>query len=187
MATVSYRKNIISQLLNEDGVMISDHEGKAGLLWSAYKNRMGISLNPDMRFDLEQLIQVNMDFYSLIQPFSTEEIDRIVKDMPSDKAPGPDGFNGLFLKKCWPLIKQTFYDLCFDFFSGNLDLESINNSFITLIPKINNPETVNDFRPISLLNCSIKLITKILAERLQAIIFEFIHAKQYGLIKGRTI
>ena len=61
---------------------------------------MGISLNPDMRFDLEQLIQVNMDFYSLIQPFSTEEIDRIVKDMPSDKAPGPDGFNGLFLKKC---------------------------------------------------------------------------------------
>ena len=46
MATVSYRKNTISQLLNEDGVMISDHEGKAGLLWSAYKNRMGISLNP---------------------------------------------------------------------------------------------------------------------------------------------
>ena len=100
MATVSYRKNAISQLLNEDGVMISDHEGKAGLLWSAYKNRMGISLNPDIRFDLEQLIQVNMDFYSLIQPFSIEEIGRIVKDMPSDKAPGPDGFNGLFLKKC---------------------------------------------------------------------------------------
>ena len=53
MATVSYRKNSISQLQNENGVMISDHEGKAALLWTTYRNRMGVSLNPEMRFDLE--------------------------------------------------------------------------------------------------------------------------------------
>ena len=99
MATVSYRKNSISQLQNENGVMISDHEGKAALLWTTYRNRMGVSLNPEMRFDLEHLIQVNFDFSILILPISTEEVDRIVKLMPSDKAPGPDGFNGCFLKK----------------------------------------------------------------------------------------
>ena len=111
-----------------------------------------------------------MDLSSLVEPFTKEEIDQIVKHMPADKAPDPDGFNGLFLKKYWPLIKEDFYKLCFDFFDGQVNLESINTSFITLIPKVNSPETVNDFRPISLLNCSIKLLTKILADRLQRVI-----------------
>ena len=128
-----------------------------------------------------------MDFSSLVQPICREEIDRVVKLIPPDKAPGPDGFNGLFLKKCWPIIKESLYQLFEDFFHGNLDLESINTTFITLVPKIQNPVTVNDFRQISLLNCSIKLITKILAERLQALILDFIHANQYGFIRSRTI
>jgi hypothetical protein len=63
----------------------------------------------------------------------------------------------------------------------------LNESFITLVPKKNNPETVNDFRPISLLNSSIKLLTKILAERLQAVILHLLHANQYGFIKSRSI
>jgi len=33
-----------------------------------------------------------------VEPFSHEEIDNIVKKMPGDKAPGPDGFSGSFLK-----------------------------------------------------------------------------------------
>ena len=99
-------------------------------------------------------------------PFLKEEIDLIVKHLPSDKAPGPDDFNGLFLKKCWDIIKSDFYKLCEEFYNGELDLQSINNSYITLVPKISNPESINDYRPISLLNSSIKLLTKILADRL---------------------
>ena len=83
--------------------------------------------------------------------------------MPADKAPGPDGFNGYFIKSCWETIKGYFYSLCFDFFK---DLQSINNPFITLIPKTNNPVSVNYIRPISLLHCVLKIITKLLANRL---------------------
>ena len=104
-----------------------------------------------------------------------------------DKAPGPDGFNGMFLKKCWPLIKEDFYALCQDFFDFNINLENINGSYITLIPKVPTPEIVNNFRPISLLNCSIKILTKILAERLQKVILLILDANQYGSIKSRTI
>ena len=143
MATISYRRNAISQLRDENGNWIADHDGKAALLYLAYKNRMGVSLQPLMPFDLNQLINLNVDLSSLIEPFTKEEIDQIVKNMPSDKAPGPNGFNGLFLKKCWPFIKDDFYKLCFDFFNGQVNLESINTSFITLVPKINNPETVS--------------------------------------------
>ena len=82
----------------------------------AYKSRMGVSLNPQMHFDLQHLIQLDVDLSSLVEPFTIEEIDQVVKNMPADKAPGPDGFNGLFLKKCWPMIKEDFYKLCFDFF-----------------------------------------------------------------------
>jgi hypothetical protein len=76
--------------------------------------------------------------------------------MPPDKAPGLDGFNGIFLKKCWHIVKNNIYTLCDDFYNGTINLECINTSFITLVPKISNPEGVNDFRPISLLNGSLK-------------------------------
>jgi hypothetical protein len=66
-------------------------------------------------------------------------------------------------------------------------LEHINGSFITLIPKKDNPKTVNNYRPISLLNSSLKLVTKILATRLQKVIKSIIHQNQYGFIKDRTI
>jgi hypothetical protein len=107
--------------------------------------------------------------------------------MPSDHAPGPDGFNGAFFKRCWPIIKDDILRLCKDFADGNLNLESINGSLITLIPKKDNPRYVNDFRPISLLNYSLKFLTKLLANRLQAVILKVVHSNQYGFIKGRTI
>jgi hypothetical protein len=107
--------------------------------------------------------------------------------MPPDKAPGPDGFNGLFLKKCWQFIKEDFYRLCWSFYNNNASLESINNSYITLVPKKEAPESVNDFRPIALMNISLKLITKILANRLQMVILKLVHQNQYGFIRSRTI
>lgn len=187
MATIPYRKDTISQLQNDSGQMIMDHEGNAALLWTAYKNRMAVTNYPQMLFDLQDLIQMDIDLSDLVVPFTKEEIDRIVKITPPDKAPGPDGFNGMFFKKCWPLIKGDFYKLCEDFYNGTVSLESINNSYITLVPKVNNPETLNDFRAISLLNSSLKLLTKILAERLQKIILKLIHANQYGFIRSWTI
>jgi hypothetical protein len=54
-----------------------------------------------------------------------------------------------------------------DFFTGVVDLRALNNSFITLVPKVNTPTTINDFRSISLLNCVVKIITKLLGDRLQ--------------------
>jgi hypothetical protein len=66
-------------------------------------------------------------------------------------------------------------------------MEGINNSFIVLIPKMLNPETVNDYRPISLMNLAPKLVTKIMADRLQNEIISLVHKNQYGFIRSRTI
>jgi hypothetical protein len=79
--------------------------------------------------------------------------------------------------------------LCEDFFSGEVCLGSINSSYIALIPKKEHPQrvTLSDYRPISLLSTSIKLLTKLMANRLQKPIMRLIHKNQYGFIKTRTI
>ena len=67
------------------------------------------------------------------------------------------------------------------------DLKSINYSYITLVPKKTNPEKVTDFRPISLLNSTMKFLMKILSNRLQKVILKVVHRNQYGFIQRRTI
>jgi hypothetical protein len=84
-------------------------------------------------------------------------------------------------------MKNDFYKLCEDFFEGQGSLEGINNSYITLIPKKHNLETINDYKPISLMNISPKLITKILADRLQSEIKSLVHKNQYGFTRTRII
>lgn len=123
----------------------------------------------------------------LEEPVMQEEIDNIVKALPNNKSPGPDGFSNEFLKRCWPIIKQDFYDLCNGFYNGTVCLSSINSSYITRIPKVDFARTVSNFRPISLLNSPVKLITIILANRLHPIITALIHKNQYGFIRRRTI
>lgn len=142
MATISHRRNSIPQLLNEQGHWVQDHEGKAGLLWNAFKKRMGISSEPAMVLDVQSLVSAVPDLEELTLPFLHTEIDEIVRRMPTDKAPGPDSFNGMFMKRCWQIIKHDFHALCDEFYSRSANLECINNSFITLVPKVSNPDTV---------------------------------------------
>ena len=140
-----------------------------------------------MKFNLPALIRPTENLEHLTLPFTHEEIDSVIKEMPADRAPGPDGFSALFLKACWPIIKDDFYTLCSQFHAGDLNLQSINDGLITLMPKVGSPSTVNDYRPITLLNCCLKLITKLLANRLQKVILRIIHRYQYDFIHGRTI
>jgi hypothetical protein len=169
------------------GIDHFQHQAKADFLWDAYKDRMGRSEFYHMYYDLADLLVLDPNLGHLEPPFSREEIDAGIADLPNNKSHGPDGFNGEFLKKCWPTIKLDFYKPCEEFFEGNICLRSINSSYITLIPKNDSLAQVGDFRPISLFNSSIKLLTKLLAQRLQKIILRLIHQNQYGFIKTRSI
>lgn len=182
-----FRQNTITSLENQDGRLVYDHFQKAALLLERFKTKMGQTAEPQMQYNLEEMITAQEGRELISAPFTKEEIDNVVRHMPIDKTPGPDGFNGLFFKRCWHIIKEDIYQLCSDFFSANIRLEAIDSSFITLIPNSSNPTTPNDYRPISLLNSVLKLPTKLMADRLQAIIIPLIHKNQYGFIKTRTI
>ena len=131
-----------------------------------------------MHFDLQDLYENRGDpqlLKDLEKPSTHEEIDEVVKNLPSDKAPRPDGFNGDFIRACWDILAKDFYQLIQDFHEGKISLQSINASFITLVPKKDSPLSTNDYKPISLLNCTIKIITKLLANRLQTVISKLVH------------
>lgn len=187
MATISLRRNSIAQLVNADGAAITDHAGKVDLVWSSFKGKMGVTTSPSMLFNLQELINADDHLESLADHFQEADINAIIRRMPSDKALGPDRFNGHFLKTCWQIIKQDFYQLCEEFYNGQANLECINESLITLVPKNQNPESVSDYRPISILNSSLKIITKLLVDRLQGVILRLVHKNQYGFIRSRSI
>jgi len=128
-----------------------------------------------------------MDLEGLEADFSSQEIENVIRELPNNKSLGLDGFSNEFIKGCWPLISSDFHSLCQAFHNSDICLRSINSSFITLIPRIDSPISTNDYRPHSLLNSSMKIITKFLANRLQTKIQRLIHQNQYGFIQKRTI
>jgi hypothetical protein len=71
-----------------------------------------------------------------------------------------------------------------DFFEGKVNLQAINSSFITLIPKVNTPTNLNDFRPISLINCVVKIITKLLEDRLQSVVMPLVKVQDNSRLPG---
>jgi hypothetical protein len=165
-ATIKHKQNFITTLDDNFGNVLSGHEEKAALLWEAYKQRLGTSEFSHIYFDLSSLLEPVENLSCLEEPFLKEEIEGIIRDLSSDKSPSHDGFNGEFLRKCWPTVSKEFQ---WRFFDENICLQSINSSHIVLIPKKDNPCKVGVLRPISLLNSSIKLLTKILATRLKVI------------------
>jgi hypothetical protein len=120
-------------------------------------------------------------------PFTKEEIDKIIADLPINKSPGLNVFKWWIYEEILPIISQVFYDFCEAFFEWNICLRSINVSYIILVPKIDSPLGVGVYRPISLLNSSVKFITKSLSQRLQPVILSLIHSNQNGFIESRII
>lgn len=126
---------IASSENNADVEVVFSHEYKAKVLYESYKERLGTSHLSSMLFDLHSLLQPQENLHLLEDPFSVEKIDSIIKDLPSNKSPRPDMFNTDFMRKCWSTIAPDFYDLCKGFHEGTICMQSINGSFITLLPK----------------------------------------------------
>jgi hypothetical protein len=107
--------------------------------------------------------------------------------MNDNSSPGPDGFGPTFFKKHWDLVKHCLLDLMRDFHCLSSDLRPLNKSYIVLLPKKAGANKPDNFRPILLQNCSLKIHTKCLTLRLRPLIPFLVHPDQTGFISGRSI
>ena len=123
---------------------------------------------------------------SLEKEFTKEEVIQVLREMEGDKAPDPDGFIMAFFQKCWSVVEKDVMDV-FDYFHQHSVFErSMNASFLTLIPKKCNAVNIKDFCPISLVDSVYKLLSKVLANKLRAVLNNLISETQ-NLFGGRQI
>jgi hypothetical protein len=117
--------------------------------------------------DLEYLGLPSHDLSDLDAQIDENEVLESIMQLPSDKAPGPDGYTGRFYKVCWPIIKRDVMAVIAAIWCRKFQqFERLNTAFVTLIPKKEGAEEVKDFRPISLVHNIAKLVTKLMANRL---------------------
>ncbi|KAG6536581.1 hypothetical protein ZIOFF_001639 [Zingiber officinale] len=81
---------------------------------------------------------------------SIEELKRVVWEISEDSAAGLDGCSAAFYVACWDIIKEDLYQAIVEFFQGGSLPKGMAATTIVLIPKVDNAQCWQEFRPISL-------------------------------------
>jgi hypothetical protein len=162
--------------------------GKEGLIKDHLSSVMGKGPPRHRDFNWERLSFPTCDLASLGDDFSEEEVLAEIKSLPCDKAPGLDGFTGLFFKSCWGTIKEDILRVIHLF--SNLQAKNfhcLNTANIALLPKKDGAEALSDFHPISLIHGVAKLIAKMMSLCLSPFMNTLISKSQSAFIKSRSI
>jgi hypothetical protein len=92
-------------LKNGDGMLEWSHDQKEQIMYSHFKNLLGTKLQREETINWDLLELPHLSEACLDAPFTEAEIKRVVAELPTEKAPGPDGLTGLFYKSCWDIVK----------------------------------------------------------------------------------
>ncbi|XP_071728399.1 synaptotagmin-3-like [Rutidosis leptorrhynchoides] len=139
-----------------------------------------------IRGPLEKILNID-EASSLEVPFTLSEIHDAIRNCGGEKAPGPDGFNMKFFATHWDVVKEDLLAVFTRFWDVGEISKGCNSSFAALIPKKNDPLGFGDYRPISLIGCLYKILSKVLTKRLQRVISSVIDFEQSAYIKNRYI
>ncbi|CAN1829772.1 LINE-1 retrotransposable element ORF2 protein [Linum perenne] len=189
-ATVQRRKrNMITRLKDQNGEWIDEtvelERHISAFYMDLFKDERRVTDLSAMR-DYPTVIQSDIR-YKLEGPVTEMEIKSAVFQMGPTKSPGPDGYPGCFFQRHWNVVKDDLISEIRGFFASHRFPEGWNSTNLALIPKVRTPETIAQFRPISVANFRAKIISKILANRLKPYLPGMISELQSAFTGNRSI
>ena len=188
--TVRRRYNRVEGLQNQAGDWITEPDHVRRLVADFFAS---LYSEPVPEFDTDDILQDQFPRIShesltqLERPFTFTEVQTALFSMGSFKAPGPDGFLAFFYQRFWSLVRDSVFQMVLSMLGGQSLPKGLNETYITLIPKVPHPQLASQFRPISLCNVCYTLITKVIVQRLKNILPELIAPTQTSFVPGRQI
>lgn len=123
----------------------------------------------------------------LERKYEADAVRQVIFGIPGGKSPGPDGFSAQFYQDCWDVIGKSVSEAVVDSLNAWKLLKVLNNTTITLIPKVICLNNVGDYRPIACCNVLYKVMIKMISERLRSILPGIIAENQGAFVKGRYV
>lgn len=183
------RTNIISQLMNTSGRITNDQSKISDIFSNFFINLFNSSNLSGIETclqDMKNCVTENHNRYLTAQ-FTEWKIKEALFMMNPLGALGPDGFLALFFQKHWHSIGQDVSSFGLEVLNQKYLLNYVNDTYITLIPKLKGVQKVGGFRLINLWNVVYKLIAKTLANQLKRVLPEIISLTQSAFIPGHLI
>lgn len=173
-----------------DGVFINNHDQISDHVVAHFENLFDKFSVLQENSLVEKVIPclVSAQINSLLTSLpSVEEIRSAVFNLKRDNVADPDGFGPIFYHIYWSIIKDDVINATLQFFKNGWIAPNYNYNTLVLIPKVNEADNIDQYRPISLDNFKFKIITKVLADRLAQVLPHIISKEQKGFIQGRSI
>ncbi|CAI7774037.1 unnamed protein product [Closterium sp. NIES-53] len=137
---------------------------------------------PDLRKTLSRGEKVELD-----AEWSEDEVKQALKDMAGDKSPGNDGLPKELFERHWDLLRGDFMGFVKQFEESAVLPEEVQAAVTILLHKKGPREQIQNYRPITLLTSSYKVVARLLANRMKKVLGSVISEEQHGFLPGRRL
>ncbi|XP_028093960.1 uncharacterized protein LOC114294059 [Camellia sinensis] len=177
------RKRKIEMLKNDNGMWVDQPEQLKVLITNYFMNLFGYtpSIFSTNWSNLVSCKLNQVDNAALTNVITNEEVWNAVKNINAFKAPGRDRFQAVFYHIYWSIVGASVCDFVKNCFLQNHIPRDVNRTLIALIPKIDNLESVKQFRPVFY-----KIISKIIVNRLRPLLSKIVRPNQSSFILGKN-
>ena len=170
MATTTKKNScLINKIRSENGEITTDNTEIQRIIRDYYQqlydNKMDNLEEMDEFLEKYNLPKLNQEeIENLNRPITSTEIETVIRNLPTNKSPGPESCTGEYYQKC----REELILILRKLFQKIPEEDKLPNSFYHHHnTKTKDATKKENYRPISLMNIGAKILNQILANRIQ--------------------